>query len=251
MIKFPHLDNAPIVEAIIDFRVKLPQNFQVEKFLALKEKLKNIYPKTMEQKFMRTKVEVKDEKITSQDLQKSLEGYFFKSEDEKNIAQFRINGFTFNRLKPYTSWEEILPQVKDLWSLYIDIASPESITRVAVRYINHIEISKPDNIVFSDYLKVPPKVPDTPYNIPSTSSNFLTKIVINDLAQLIEANFIQAFEIDIKNNLPIIILDIDAFKKVDIAPDNNEIWNIFEQLHEMKNKIFFNSITDKTLEQLK
>ena len=80
--------------------------------------------------------------------------------------QFRINGFTFNRLKPYTSWGDILPQVKDLWSLYIDIASPESITRIAVRYINNIEIPKPDNIVFSDYLKVPPKIPDNPYNIP-------------------------------------------------------------------------------------
>ncbi len=37
-----------------------------------------------------------------------IQGYFYKSDDGKNIARFRKDGFTFSRLKPYTDWESVL-----------------------------------------------------------------------------------------------------------------------------------------------
>ena len=37
MAEVRHLNNAPITEAIIDFRVKLPSEFKVEAFLELKK----------------------------------------------------------------------------------------------------------------------------------------------------------------------------------------------------------------------
>ena len=39
MTEVRHLNNAPITEAIIDFRVKLPSEFKVEAFLELKKLL--------------------------------------------------------------------------------------------------------------------------------------------------------------------------------------------------------------------
>ncbi len=43
---------------------------------------------------------------------------FSKTPDRLNVAQFRRDGFTFNRLRPYTKWEEIRPEALRLWQLY-------------------------------------------------------------------------------------------------------------------------------------
>ena len=43
MAEVRHLNNAPITEAIIDFRVKLPSEFKVEAFLELKKTMKGYY----------------------------------------------------------------------------------------------------------------------------------------------------------------------------------------------------------------
>ena len=236
MAKQKHLTKAPIVEAIIDFRVKLPNTFQAEELSSLKKELPN-YPKIEGRR--RYKGIFKPRPEVTEDV---FQGYFFKTEDEKNIAQFRIDGFTFNRLKPYTNWEDIFTEAKRLWSIYISKTSPDSITRLALRYINHINIPEPINN-FSDYFEAPPNIPD---RIPKSISSFLTKMVIHYPEQNIEVNFIQAFEKNIKN-MDTIILDIDVYKQKEYSINDETIWSIFEKFHEIKNDIFFNNITEKTV----
>jgi len=247
MAKPRYLKNAPITEAIIDFRVTLPRDFQMTIFSSLKEELHHHrYPKVEEIQRLNIEPKIKDGKIFQREEQSEPYGYFFKTDDEKNIAQFRNDGFTFNRLKPYTQWREIISEAKKLWTLYVSKASPVSITRIAVRYINHLNIFQPI-IDFSEYLEAPPKVPN---NLPQNISSFLTKVTIHDLERGIAANLIQAFE---KSEAypNIIILDIDVYKQKEFDINNEEIWSVFEQLHEMKNQIFFNSITEKTVELFK
>lgn len=245
MKKYENLPNAPIVEAIIDFRVKLPQNFQVKKFTSLREKLKDRYPNVKERRFI--EFEIRNDKSTSNPSQERLQGYFFESEDKKNVAQFRIDGFTFSRLKPYTKWEDIFAEAKDLWNLYRLEASPKEVTRIAVRYINHIEIPMSKNIDLSDYLKSSPNIPK---NIPQNIYSFFSRIVIN-YGEKILANLTQALERRVNQNLPVLILDIDVFKKEEVKLESNEIWPLFEKLRGIKNDIFFSSITEKTKELFK
>lgn len=87
-----------------------------------------------------------------------LHGYFFRSDDGKNIAQFRIDGFTFNRLKPYTSLDDILPLAMEMWRVYCDTAQPEVVTRLALRYINYIPLP-PSLRNFNEYLRAAPPHP--------------------------------------------------------------------------------------------
>jgi uncharacterized protein (TIGR04255 family) len=43
-------------------------------------------------------------------------------------------------------------------------------------------------------------------------------------------------------------LDIDVFREVSLEPDSEKIWEILEELRNIKNNIFFKSITQKTKE---
>jgi uncharacterized protein (TIGR04255 family) len=245
MAKQRYLKNAPITEAMIDIRVKLPKEFQIEEFTTLKESLSDRYPKVKEQHVLRGHNEIKDGQPILHSIEDlGIRGYFFRTHDEKDVVQFRIDGFTFNRLQPYTKWEDMLKKAQELWPLYSEIATPEAITRLAVRYINHLRIPLPFDD-FSDYLNAPPNIPE---ELPQAVINFLNRVTIYDSTHDIAANITQSLEnITQPNNFIIVILDIDVFKQGDFPTDNQEIWKLFEKLREMKNLIFFNSITENAV----
>ena len=173
-----------------------------------------------------------------------LQGYFFKAEEENLIAQFRLDGFTLNKLRPYTNWEELLPTAMELWNTYYSHARPEAITRLALRYINHIPI-KGDYIDFDEYLTSGPQIPS---ELPQTLRGFFSRVTIVDDDHSISANVAQAYESDPATQGIRLILDIDAFKHVDMSPDAPELVGMFSQLREFKNLIFFNYLTERTLE---
>lgn len=99
-----------------------------------------------------------------------LQGVFFTSEDDKQTAQLRVDGFTLNRLKPYPNWDDLFSQAKMLWTLYIGVAQPVAVTRLALRYINHIQLPR-ETEDLSRYLRVPPQVPA---ELPQDVGAFLT-----------------------------------------------------------------------------
>jgi len=170
MAKQRHLKNAPITEAIIDFRTKLPAIFNVKEFLSLKETFCDRFPKIQERRFIKSGFKInKGVPVSEEPKEEGIHGYFFKPTDDKKVVQFRINGFTFSLLKPYTSWEDFRNEAKDLWKFFVNITSPENVTRIAVRYINHMDIPLPVTN-FSEYLTAPPNVPE---NLPGGISSFL------------------------------------------------------------------------------
>lgn len=155
MTEYQILRKAPITEALIDIRVKLTPDLDVRKIDSIYESIKNEYPLKQEQKISQVHVEQKP----GEDIVKSLikiSGYRYISSDEKRIVQVRLDGFTFSRLHPYTTWEDLRSEAYRLWLLYKEITSPELIIRVALRYINNLNIPMPIKD-FSDFLTAPPQ----------------------------------------------------------------------------------------------
>ncbi len=181
-----HLRNAPITEAVFDFRVKARAGFRPEEFAGLRPQLADRFPKLEERRGLQ--VPGKGQPASVEDL--GLQGYFFKAADDRQVAQFRVDGFTFNRLHPYTKWEELFPLALQLWRQYCAIARPEVITRLAVRYINRIPLP-PGRFELETYLRAAPVVPP---ELPQHVSGFLTRVTIQDPATGIAAVIAQALE---------------------------------------------------------
>jgi len=242
MARQRHLNKAPITEAIIDFRVILPSGFEPQEFSNLSVDLSGRYPKNEPRRIITGAFGMeKGKPFIETPEDKGIQGYIYKSEDEKNVVQFRLDGFTFNRLYPYTEWESVLSEAKNLWQLYSSKSKPELITRIAVRYINRLDLQLPIKD-FEEYLTAPPKIPAS---LPQEVSRFLTRIVIHDAD--ITANIIQSLDKSPKPDHVGIILDIDVFKiKEKSGFDKVNVWTEFEKLRELKNRIFFESITEKT-----
>ncbi len=248
MTEYPILRNAPITEALIDFRIKIKDGFDAGQIEALYDVISGQYPDKKARHRLQGRFEFKQgEKPVSLSAE-TVEGYIFTSADKKQVFQARIDGFTFNRLKPYDRWETLREEAQRLWHLFRDLISSE-IVRVGLRYINKFDIPLfPQPLRdFNEYLTAAPIVPE---GLPQGVSSFLTRVVIQNQEIDAAAIITQAFEQIIDPKFIPIILDIDAFKQKDRIGEE-EAWQALEDLRLFKNAIFFSSITERTKELFK
>jgi len=171
----------------------------------------------------------------------SAVGWMYKSEGA--VAQFRTDGFTFSKLEPYTTWEQVFGEAQRLWKIYLQVARPRETKRLAVRYINRLRVPRPADL--REYLEAPPVLPSP---IPSAIREFLTRVVVLDSVRDASAILIQALEPSPDPTTIQILLDIDAFREVALAPEDSSLSEIFERLRALKNDVFFASLTEKTVE---
>lgn len=243
-----HLNNAPIVEGLIDIRVKPAADLKMEGLAVVRDLLKDHYPTHKEAVQIRASIELKGEEVPQQSVASQKVGYRLESSDGKYVFQAQTGGFTLSRLKPYETWELLRDEAKRLWKIYKDVAKPQTVTRVATRYINRINITDP-NLDFDNYLTAPPPIPK---ELPQIVGQFLSRVVMPDKKTGAAIIFTQALEPanPATNSVPVII-DIDVFKEVAIDVESDEYWQLLEELRHLKNAVFFGSITEKTQELLK
>src|SRR5579883_643855 len=140
MQKPKRYSRAPIAEAIIDLRVSLPETVLPETFQAIHSRIQQDFPvvqpcyKGVGAVFYEPGVN-----FTVDSSERQI-GLWFHSEGNLQIFQATLEGFTFNRLAPYTSWSEISATARRLWNIYKEICQPLSVVRAAIRYINQIHI---------------------------------------------------------------------------------------------------------------
>ncbi|MGE5525925.1 MAG: TIGR04255 family protein [Rhodospirillaceae bacterium] len=240
MAKRRHLNKAPIREAVIDIRTAPPAS--KDEIFALAAKIKERYP-TQDSIYRRTfGFEMSADGMRTSQVDGGPAGVRLTSSNEKHIAQLKVDGFTFSRVAPYETWEQMRDEAIDLWSRYVDATGVKKVTRVALRYINVMPLPIP--ISFEDYLVSPPSIPAP---LPQTISGFVSRIVLPDNEDGAVAIITQALEGITDNNAPI-VLDIDTFCESERSAEGEQVWRTLDVLRELKNRIFFESITEKTAE---
>lgn len=244
MVAPRHLEKAPITEALVDIRVKLRPDADFSTLESTYVSFAKEYPEKRERIRAESKFDIKTRTF---ETASDVDGYLCTSSDKKQVVQVRLDGFSFSRLKPYVTWEDLHSEADRLWQLYVRHVSPELVTRVALRYINRLEIPLPMRD-FSDYLTAPPIVPQ---NLPQGLISFLTRNVIRAPSLDFTAIISQSLEPVGVSSVAPVLLDIDVSREAQYSVNAKEIWETIDQMRELKNKIFFESITEKTVELCK
>lgn len=253
--------NPPITEAILDITVNLRDDFNYEELLKFHENVKDSFPTLQKRIALQGGVEINLEnpdEINSQlfSISNKPEGYIFISDDQKRIIQARLNGFTFSKLKPYESWESFYGEAYQLWQNYVQVTSPIEVVRLALRYVNQIMIPviENNNIELRDYVKTLPEISS---NLSAVMEGYFMQVIIahpeyQPSKAIINQTIGQVTENDKGEKAVPLIFDIDVFQQVNLYHSDDEIKRIFElNLRGFRDKIFFNSITDKTEELFK
>ena len=239
MSEHPHLVNAPIREALIDFRVRLASDFSPETLLGLTEELYTEYPKVGPIHQFQGAIQLSNEGPVSVQRPPQLLGYRLESADTLNIAQIRIDGFTFSRLEPYESWERMVEDGWIVWRKYLEIASPLGVERIATRFINRIIL--PPSGQLAEVLSVPPVVPDG--RIDSLLFRY----------QLVPTNGVTAIVSLATEDGPdpSMILDIDCFVRKSLPTDEDVLRRQLRMVRDAKNRIFFSCLATEAIERFK
>jgi len=239
----PHYSKAPITEAIIDIRVRLPERVRLDDLERLHGVIRADYPGKSSRSLFQGRFEAEEKGVSASAIKKPM-GFLFKSRDEKQIVQARLDGFTMSRLAPYESWEPFRDEARRMWTLYRDAVNPDAATRIAVRYINRIDVPLPCGDL-KDYFRT---VPEVAPGLPQLLSGLFMQLTIpqNDIGctTILTEALIEPTTPEVTS----VVLDIDLFRSENVPQGDPELWALFETLHDRKNHVFEACITNKTRE---
>lgn len=236
-------NNAPITEAIIELRVKLPEGASVERLADVHTHIRERYPAREEIRSGAVKIEAGPAMNIRVDASQELNGFRFRSADQLRVFQASLTTATFNRLAPYRSWHEFRDEARGLWAIYKDICTPISVTRAAIRYINRIDI--PQAVVdFDDYLRTSPQLsPDLHQGLSGFFMQLQSPQPDIDCMMIITEALVPPPTPEVVS----VLLDFDLFREQTWPiEDDEQVWALLEDLRKRKNEAFEASITDAT-----
>jgi len=229
--------NSPIVEAVFDIKVSNtiiinPSVFEQFAKTELKE-----FPIINKRQNVNLQI---DDRLGKGQIGKTtnLLGYIFSNIQGNRKIQFRLDGFSFNMLRPYSNWEDFSTAAFNYLEKYIALAKPLLITRIGLRYINRVDLPS-ENAGFENYIKY---LPPVPAGLPKKFEKYFFQMQIPSEDGISKAVISQTFEQEKNGRIPFII-DIDVFQDERIKA-NELLLDKFQNLRNLKNKIFEDLITE-------
>lgn len=240
------LPNPPIVEAVIDIECDLPPGQLIadleERALGV---FRDSYPKFRTQAFQEHLIDVKPGEAPVLSVKHGVQALQFLQDDEKQLVQVRVQGFSFNRLAPYTSLDDYLPEIERTWRLYVDLAKPIQVRQVRVRYINRILLPLAEKGVDLDhYFTVAPHLPDEDNLV---FMGFLNQHAAIEVGTGNQVNIVLTAQSPEGDWLPVIFDN----SVVDSSPCDAENWPRIlakiQMLRDLKNRVFRRTLTKACL----
>jgi len=239
------LRNPPIGEALVDLRA-VPKNPLPAALEELRNRLRDRYPKHRVVTHFEASVEIKPgaPPAAKAALDRGPHGYFFQSADGLDIAQFRVDGFTYNRLRPYTSGPAVIAEALRLWSVFAEVLAPSMVSRVALRYLNQMTLPRvPEG--YGQFLTRPPAVP---VGASGRLVSFIDRVESYDEKTGVRAICTQASEeVPAESNSTVVLLDLDVFLLAETGILAKELEATLHALRGLKNNLFFGAITETTV----
>jgi uncharacterized protein (TIGR04255 family) len=245
MAKRRHLERAPITEALIDLRVVPKEGLSFEALREAFDGLEGYYAKgPITQGVFQFSLPVGDQQPQTSSEATQV-GMRLHSKDEKFVAQCSLGGFTLSRLSPYESWENLRHETSRVWRTYVDRLEPIRVTRIATRFINNLRLPMQSGASFQRYVN---KLIDVPDEAPQAVEAFFQQFRLVDAATDARVVLTLTHGGSASDGVVPLILDIETSIARELTPTDQEIWRVLGTLRELKNRIFFGTITERTAE---
>lgn len=244
------LPKAPIVEAILDIDCDLPPDVTIESLeKPARDSFRDAYPKFRIRHELQHHFEVKGDQGHKSSTSQDISGYMFLHEDEKQLVQVRAQGFSFNRLAPYSTLDDYMPEIERTWHSFAEFTKPIKVTRVRLRYINRINLPLgQESLDLDEYLKLGPRLPDEQGLL---LKGFLNQYQAIDKQSGHEVKAILTAQKPEQDILPI-IFDVTTASGSSLNPKEwGEIMASIQSLRQLKNDIFYKTLEQKCLQLFK
>lgn len=239
--------NPPIKEAVLDLKFVFEKEISSDLFEEVYKILQKDYPKkeTLNMQTVAFKIgNAANGESNELNSQHKLHGIRLTSINGLHIVQLKTDGITFSRIEPYKGWDSFLPEAEKVIQAYTKVLTPKYISRLALRFINLINIPE-TSFDLSDYFVTQPQLAA---NIKASIKHFFMRQVIesNNDGLIAILNQTTANNPTGSDN-PQIVFDIDVFKdNVKLQFSSSEYKNILDSIRSFRSEIFEESLTQKT-----
>ncbi|MBI2803294.1 MAG: TIGR04255 family protein [Gammaproteobacteria bacterium] len=240
------LTSSPIVEAVLDIDCDMPP---ATNLAALEPTATRVfgdqYPTAKTQIAQETQIESRGQEFPRVTTTHGLAALQFFSDDDKQLVQLRLQGYSFNRLTPYSSLDDYLPEIERTWRLFLTLAAPIKVSRIRLRYINRLLLPLTEGKVgLDEFLRLGPRLPD---DATLVFSSFFNQHVLSEPVTGNVVKVIMASQLPENHALPL-ILDIEAERPCAIEPNDwTKIAQRIDSLRALKNLVFRKSLTEPCL----
>lgn len=235
-----HYAKAPITEAVLDIQVETVATPVA--FDAMHAAEGERYPRYEALQAATGQLMIGPDNVPIASASSTPIGHLARAADGLQVYQSRTIGFAFSRMEPYPHWAVFRDEARRLWDTYRAIAQPSRITRLALRYINRIDMPLPVKD-FGMYLRTAPQLsPDINSGLSAYFMQLNVPLPEFDAESVINQTIIPSPRPEAIS----VVLDIDVYKLVGMPFENDQLWEIFEQLRDAKNKVFEACITNET-----
>jgi uncharacterized protein (TIGR04255 family) len=130
-----------------------------------------------------------------------------------------------------------------LWDVFAACVRPRSIGRVAVRYVNRLDLPGA-TANLEDFLRTYPEVA-----VAESLSGYFMQLQLpqDDIGAMLYLTEFAAPPV--APNKISVVLDIDLFRQAEVDPE--KLWDLLETFHVRKNRVFEDCITDKVREMIR
>jgi uncharacterized protein (TIGR04255 family) len=246
MTEYPVLTNAPIIEALLDIQTETFPDSALPLIDSMGQKLLDRFPVRQIRQNVNMEMTGTEHGVQSFKQHATPVGLICANLADGKIVQLRLDGFAFSKLKPYSQWSEFYPEALELFGLYTQSLSPTSIIKLALRYVNVLELPRPLSN-FSEYI---PKFPQLPDGLPRGMTQFemaytLAPTDAQPNFARIQLRLEPSADLD-QPTVPV-FFDIEVFRFITSAFNSPEISPIITSLRDYKNQIFYSHLTKKGL----
>lgn len=166
------------------------------------------------------------------------------SPDGRGLVTIAENLLAVHDLPPYSGWEKFQAEIEGAFDAYADVAKPEGLAKIGIRYINRLDFVDP-KISLSDYFTHPPTIPE----LFSGLTGFFQRYefaVTNSPAKVV---LIFASAEAPEGYASSIMLDLDVvrtWETGDLTPDG--AMQVVDEIRTLERHSFESLITDKARE---
>lgn len=232
--------NPPVVEALCEIFFDGSQWDSTLPGLFF-ERIKNDYPQKKELEQIGLEVKVSKDVQGSKVLRGNQRIQFIKN-DGSQLVQVEKDLLVINQLIPYPRFEDWKPKIDAMLAIYKELAKPNSIKRIGVRYINRVVIPA-DKFKMEDYFCLYPEVPQS---LGAMHGKFMMRLEIppKHKGHLLVITFATAPAESPEVSAE--MFDLYNICTMPASASSAQIDECIMEAHENIEMAFENSITDKT-----
>lgn len=240
--EFPRLSRPPIVEAVIHWQARPANKLNPETLQADLSRRFPGFPKSSPMHGMEVSAKFSSWGDTAAAQQTRFLGVRMISETEREVVQVFREGMTYSVVRDYSHWDSFRAAAEEVWSEFSDLAAPNEIQRLGVRFINHFPTVTAEKL--GEILREPPTCPA---NLPLSEFVYQSRFDVPSYEYGVRAIKVLQPPAPGMPESSGLFLDLDVFTTKAIQNDPADIDSALKHLRWLKNKVFFSLLTESAI----